>query len=161
MMSLTADRLRIAKVGFFTCLLMITCSVSSATLMINVEVKNEQHTVDKIWVLEQDYPPFEHGLDQGKYIVVTITDRDGNAVLTERIPDPTIMRGVLELGVPNSTHGQYVAEVASYTLRYPYQTSMHRVKVTTLDTTKAPVTRSRVRGAPQEKTVVDEEIIFK
>ncbi|RXJ73948.1 hypothetical protein CS022_06615 [Veronia nyctiphanis] len=136
-----------------------SANLFAATLMISVEVKDRIHTVERMWVIEQNFPPFEHGLDQGKYIIINITDIDGNSIVWDKIPDPTVMRGVLDINIPNSTHGEYEADLAAYTLRYRYEPGMHLVTITELDTTQ-PMTRRSNTGFAPPKKVIEERILL-
>ena len=136
----------------------------AGTLMVIVNFVNHSYSIEKAWVIKQDYPPFSpYGSTSGE-LVFQLADFSNNEILKVRVRNPRIIRiplmpqgSIGNSGESKIEHEKYV-EKGNFLLRFPYYKNVRYVNLLGSSPVEVKSGRSSTPPKKNEKVILQMDL---
>ena len=161
--------LKVATVLITGTFFLIICPLTNAneragTLIVKINFINEDYSIDKAWVLKQNFPALSmYGSLQGD-LVFQLADLRNNEIMKVRIRNPNIIRVPLmpqvsakNSGESKNEHEKHLEE-GSFILRFPYYKNVRYVNLLGSSTVEIGGGRSSAPPKENEKVILQMDL---
>jgi len=133
----------------------INADERTGTLMVKINFINEDYSIDKVWIIKENFPALSAYGSVQNDLVFQLADFNNNGIMKVRVRNPRIIRVPLmtqgsgeNSGASKNEHEKYLEE-GSFILRFPYYKNVRYVNL--LGSSPVEISSGR-SSTPSKKT---------